>query len=175
MREKEDREHCRLIQRYLDNELDEIQADGFEKHMKACRKCRKRFESFKQLSERLPELFDCRLPDEVDLEIRRRLNAALSRWSERDSVLDLEGAARLLSLPVTALADMLDELPAFEVNGRIRFLRERLLEWARERERKLMMERAAHTFGSEKRFFVIEGGAEEPDVDAQENGILWKG
>ncbi|OGL44975.1 MAG: hypothetical protein A2161_06585 [Candidatus Schekmanbacteria bacterium RBG_13_48_7] len=46
------------------------------------------------------------------------------------------------------MVNMLDELPSFEVGGRVRFLRDRLMDWIKNKEKKMAWEREQTSFES---------------------------
>ncbi len=54
--------------------------------------------------------------------------------------MDIDEAAAFLGITVSELVNRLDELPAFEIAGRIRFNRERLIRWMETKERDLAWE-----------------------------------
>ena len=74
---------------------------------------------------------------ESELRIRLALDRELAGGS-RDfgPVLTVEDLARYLRVPVGDIYEQLEELPAFEFAGEVRFLRASIDDWIREREKR---------------------------------------
>ncbi len=68
------------------------------------------------------------------LEVRRRLNA-VTRPQHKGDIMTLEEAGEMLRLKPAELEQIVPELPAFELAGRILIRRQRLLEWIENREK----------------------------------------
>ena len=69
--------------------------------------------------------------------LRRIRSVLLGEVAARGSeeILTVEETARLLRVPVRDLVEKAGEMPFFDIGGRLRIRRERLLEWIREREK----------------------------------------
>lgn len=68
------------------------------------------------------------------LRVRRNISTATAPPQDKD-ILTVEEVGKILRLSPRELDTVLPDLPAFELAGRIRIRRERLLEWIEEREK----------------------------------------
>ena len=84
----------------------------------------------------------------------RRAIAAEIRQADLAEVMTLEEVAAFLRIDPDDLGEILAELPAFELAGRVRVRRERLIEWIRRRERDYARKAAASWAAN-----AIRGGA----------------
>ena len=130
-----ERSICTDLEAYYDGELHGARLEAFERHLEGCPLCRRSLALLKQLGAALRARAGLRLPDEADLRLRRRLNREFEPVEGRE-ILDIEGVAALLGVAVPEVVALLEELPAFELHGRLRFRRDRLLDWARHREQR---------------------------------------
>ncbi|MBN2053778.1 zf-HC2 domain-containing protein [bacterium] len=134
---------CAALEAYHDGELVGASAAAFEAHLAVCGSCRRRLAALRTLGATLRDTFGCRLPEDADLRIRRSIHRSIAPVPEE--ILDLEGVAALLRIPVHEVVEILDSLPAFELCGRLRFRRDKVLAWMGERERRLTEECADST------------------------------
>ena len=81
------------------------------------------------------------LPDEADLRIRNRLHTEQGYNPVHEEILDIEDLAVFLKISVTEVVNLLSELPSFEVGGRIRFRKDRIIEWIMNQEQKMTRDR----------------------------------
>ena len=88
------------------------------------------------------EALDARLSAAATLRIRSALAEALREEAEGASgpILTMEEVSRYLRVDPATVEAHLNEIPCFELGGRIRFRREAVDEWIRKRERKFAME-----------------------------------
>jgi len=84
-----------------------------------------------------PESTDHQVSDFADLRIRRALQKgmSISHQSKEEEILDLEEAATLLKLHMSDFIKLVEQLPSFEIAGKIRFRRSKLMEWIEQKER----------------------------------------
>lgn len=90
------------------------------------------------LSRPLDALAVLPMPVECQLRIRAALNAELQGLRGSESfgpVLRVEELASYLQVAPEQIYEQLEELPAFEFAGEVRFLRASIDEWIREREK----------------------------------------
>jgi hypothetical protein len=98
---------------------------------------------------------DAALDAARQLTVRRALSQALRETESAPfgPVLALEDLARYLRTPGDLLQPYLDQIPHFELAGRLLFRKEAVDEWIRERERRLAVE----TLESDVRHMISEG------------------
>jgi hypothetical protein len=153
-----DKSMCEKLELYFDGELDEHESCEFQLHLEFCESCRKELDELGTIRASLQSFTHIQLPDESDLRIRRNLRTGSDQLSTRDEILDIEGVARFLKVSVTDVVDILDQLPSFEVGGKIRFRRDRIIEWIKDQEKKLVREREEHLIPSHKNIVQFPGG-----------------
>lgn len=134
---KPDRMNCKRLDDYLDGELNRDDIKAFVAHLQQCVSCRdevERYEGFRKMLQRHTPLH---MPDDADLRVRFAISRELDKRKTVKEVLDMDDAAAFLNITVPELAGMLDELPAFEIAGRIRFNRDRLIKWMKSKEKEM--------------------------------------
>jgi hypothetical protein len=99
----------------------------------------------------LAELRPAPMPAGELLAVRRALSAEV-RGAGAPEVMTLPEVAEFLRIDEADLAEILDELPAFELAGRLRVRRARLVEWIEHRERTWRHAAGARTVGAATRF-----------------------
>lgn len=149
---------CAKLDAYFDGELNGAERLAYEEHLEGCEACRTTLKRLQALADSIRETFELKVPDPSDLRIRRRLHEDLADDEQLNAVMDLEGLARYLQLPVAELSTMLDEIPSFELAGRLRFRRERIDEWLRVREQRMQWERAEFTRKAHTKIIAFPGG-----------------
>lgn len=154
----ENNELCRNLDAYLDDELEAEIAHEFQQHLEKCASCRTRATAYKRLSAELQQALDSTLPEVADLRIRRRLNQEITSDKTAQDILDMEGVAELLQVPISDIVTLLDEIPSFEIAGRLRFRKDRIEEWIHARERSLQWEREEHSRRTEDKIIEFPGG-----------------
>jgi hypothetical protein len=120
---------CLLLEDYLDGHLSKTDKDSFTAHLAECDDCREQV----RVSGKVRELFNQHLQnglsDDADLRLRMALQRERYGKDPAKDVMNLEETAVWLGITPGALAERLDEIPAFEIGGRIRFSRKRLEKW----------------------------------------------
>ena len=134
---------CQLSQAYFDGELIGAQLALFEAHLSTCPECQSEILRLAQLRSIMKEHLDFRLSDDADIRIRVRLNQRDASRQSFGEILDMEEAARFLSIPITEMATVAGRLPGFEIDGRLRFRKEQLLRWVAEQEKGLSQNKLA--------------------------------
>lgn len=76
------------------------------------------------------------MPARSELRIRAALDRELTGNQDFGPVLTVEQLARYLQVPTGDIHEQLEELPAFEFAGEVRFLRASIDEWIHEREKR---------------------------------------
>jgi len=115
-------------------ELPPERAGQVRAHLPACPRCRRRVEALGRADAALAGLRPQAPPPRALLAVRREL-AAVTRPARPAEVMTLEEVAAFLRITPDQLADVLEDLPAFELAGQVRVLRQRLIEWLEQRER----------------------------------------
>jgi hypothetical protein len=131
---------------FLDGEM----APETARHLGECPDCQRLLASLKDCERTLVELGSDTPPADALLRVQRRVRLDLGIAKERE-ILTLEEAADFLRLEPDELAEVLDDLPWFELAGRIRFRRQALLDWVRARERECARERLSRNLQRELR------------------------
>jgi hypothetical protein len=113
--------------------------DAVRAHLQACAECRRRVEAFGALLSGLRGLPAAKPGTRAVLAVtehlHRRAASASARRTEFGPVLDLDDLAEYLRVDRDSLDDYLDEIPSFEIGGRLRFRRESVETWIASRER----------------------------------------
>lgn len=118
----------------LPDELTEEEALRLAAHLEECADCRSEAEGRAAVSAALAFAPDEEAPGEEALEqVRARLNLSAPA-AFAPEVLTPEDVAAMFSVPVEDVFENLDELPAFEFAGRVRFRRSAILAWMEEQE-----------------------------------------
>lgn len=139
-----------LLLAFLDGELSAEAAAELACHLAACAACRQTLVSLHQSESGLNALAAATPASDSLAQIQRRVRQELGMVRERE-ILTIEEAAGFLRLQPDELATVLDDLPWFELAGQIRFRREALVDWARERERECRRERCCRNLQRELR------------------------
>lgn len=128
-----------LLSRFEKGELDTEETKAVEGHLASCADCRHVLDEYRSLSNL--SATDSGPLLEAD-RAQRALSAILDELAIHTTVdalpevMTIEEVAAFLRVEPDDLDVELDTLPAFEIGGRLRVRRSRLLEWIEERERK---------------------------------------
>jgi transcriptional regulator with XRE-family HTH domain len=104
-----------------------------EAHVSACGECRGRLAALRELDAALGGLRRAEPSARAVLEARRALSREV-RGTGTPEVMTLDEVAEFLRISPDELDEIAGYLPAFEIAGRIRVRRERLIEWIEDRE-----------------------------------------
>ena len=119
---------------YASDGLPPERAAEVERHVGGCAECRRRLAALRRADARLRAMPRLRPSAGALLRTRRALSEEL-RPRPAPEVMTLEEVAEFLRVELDDLRDVVSQLPAFEVGGRIRVRRENLIEWVARRER----------------------------------------
>jgi len=86
------------------------------------------------IGDELRKMADVTMPDSLDLRIRTMIHDEIQSKTEIRDLMDIEETARFFNVSVMDIIQILDELPSFEIAGRIRFRRIQLEKWIESRE-----------------------------------------
>lgn len=115
-------------------ELDAGRAGEVERHAAACAQCRRRLAALRAADAALAVLPRLEPPAGALLRTRRLLAEAVRGQAEPE-IMTLDDVAGFLRISLDDLEEMVLDLPAFELAGRLRVRRSRLLGWIQARER----------------------------------------
>jgi anti-sigma factor ChrR (cupin superfamily) len=135
---------------YLDGELAPKEAASLRRHLADCPACGSVLAGLQQADSALGTLANDDAPTSSLLAIQQRIQQELGMAKQRE-ILTLEEAADFLRIEPEELAECLNDLPWFELAGRIRFRRQALLDWVRQRERECTRERLSRSLQRELR------------------------
>ena len=115
-------------------DLDEARAAEIREHTTNCEDCRRRLNDLAGADSALAALKPDLPSGEVILAVRRALSAEI-RGAPTREIMTLDEVAGFLRMTPDEMAEVAEDLPAFELAGRVRVRRERLVEWIQLRER----------------------------------------
>jgi anti-sigma factor RsiW len=127
---------------FVTGDLPEERQRELGAHLPACGRCRRRVAALRQADAALGALRPPQPSPDALLAARRAVSRQ-TRPTEPGEVMTLDDVAEFLRIEPDDLADVIDELPAFEVAGKVRVRRTRLVEWIRTRERDYARDAAA--------------------------------
>jgi len=122
------------LMRFATGETSAERAGAIGRHVAECAACGPRLEAIRQADEAVRELCRTSPPPGALLEVRRALLREV-RGGPATEIMTLDEAAAFLRVSADELAQVLDELPAFELAGQVRVRRTKLVEWIEGRER----------------------------------------
>lgn len=123
------------LARFAANEASRPEAARIERHLEACGRCSERLEGIRKADAALLALAPAQLPLRARHEARRALSREIRGEEDPAEIMTLDDVARYLRVGEDALREIADDLPAFEIGGRIRIRKARLIEWIEGRER----------------------------------------
>ena len=112
------------------------------RHLEDCETCRLRLGTIRQADTALRSLRPHRPSADALLNIRRALSTEV-RGAATPEIMTLEEVAAFLRIEQDELQEVVSELPAFELAGRMRVRKAKLLEWIERRERRYLQAAAA--------------------------------
>ena len=124
------------LSEYLDGDLPVEQRKEIGRHLKECVGCRTELRQYEKLNALIGELPVLCPQTSVTLRIKAGLQAA--RPAERRTVfgpvMDMEELADFLRVSTEVVGRYLDEIPSFELGGKLLFRRKRVEEWIDRKE-----------------------------------------
>lgn len=121
-----------------DLEDDRAREDQIRRHVASCESCRRRLDVLAELHGALRGLRRLEPSAAAVLEtrrlVRRETRAGETRGVDAPEIMTLEEAAEFLRITGEELGEILGRLPAFEIAGRVRVRRDKLVEWIERRE-----------------------------------------
>ena len=111
-------------------------AERLRKHLDACPACARLFEAMRRVTESVAATPDEDIPRALGLRILSLVDDVLrGDLADAPEVMTPEELTRFLRVPAEALDDLADRIPGVEIGGRLRFRKDRVIEWLEERER----------------------------------------
>lgn len=138
-------EECRQhISEYVDGELDEAAAKDFDAHTADCDDCRRAVESMRSMAAAVADLPQHTPGTETILRISETIHESdpapapvQKAPHEFGAVLDIDELAAFLRVDREAVAVYLEELPSFELGGKLLFRKSKIEEWVSKREMRI--------------------------------------
>ncbi len=119
---------------YAAGESEPARADEIREHVAQCPRCRQRLDALGGVDAGLAAVTPDRPSAQTILGARRALAGEL-RAAKAPEIMTLDEVAEFLRVDPDELGEIAEELPAFELAGRVRVRRARLVEWISQRER----------------------------------------
>jgi len=127
---------------FASGDLDAGREAEIRNHLEQCDTCRKRLEALNEADAALRALRPVRPPASAILATRRALGEAADGAGGAE-IMTLDEVGEYLRVTPKQLGEVVGELPAFELAGRIRVRRTKLIEWIEQRERSYTRRAAA--------------------------------
>jgi hypothetical protein len=161
---------CRLLEAWLDDQLDSAQRTLFLNHALVCEACRDQIEAGNALKKHIKPIAELNMPDDADLRVRIAIETSTRIPTVEPEVMGIEEAAAFLRITIRELIDCLDELPAFEIAGRIRFNRDRLIRWMLTKEQGFASEMRRKNTPKNTVILTFPGGSNDEQFNRKANG-----
>lgn len=120
----------------LDGELDPARTAELESHVAGCEVCRETRQILFGLSDEIRDLPHPAPTDRATMAVNGAVHqiAPKPRRTDFGPILDIEDLAEFLRVPVETVGHYLDELPSFELGGKLLFRRSSVERWIEKRE-----------------------------------------
>jgi len=132
--------------------------EELRRHVAGCQACAARAAALQDVDQALAQLAP-RTPSGSALRGVRCTLAAEVQRPPHDDIMTLDEVAAFLRVPLESLEEFVDDLPAFEVAGRVRVRREQLTEWVARREREYAQKTTASWLSGVKSTALSKGVA----------------
>ena len=131
--------YAELLPEFLEGSLDADAAADVAMHLADCARCRGELQFVRTLTAAARKLPQPQPDDAVVLKIMETAlgPATRERRSEYGPVLDVEELADYLRVDREALEPYLDDIPCFELGGKLLFRRKTIEEWIQQKEQSL--------------------------------------
>ncbi len=156
---------CRHLDDFLDGMLDLGQTAAFREHLEGCAECRRLLDGLTEVREAMAESYSAELPDDRNLRIRRVVPGSYCLQKLPQDIMDIEELAAFLCASVEDIIGMLDQVPAFEINGRLRFRRDKIVEWIEREEAGMQWERDVSMMRRSERNVILYRKQTDDDTD----------
>lgn len=130
-------EECvELLSEHLDSELPEEIEQKIRKHLGTCRNCRKEMNILNRITSAVRELPRHTPGTDVILKISESIHqsAPPPRRTEFGPVMDMDELAEYLRVEKETIALYMDEIPCFQLGGKLLFRKKSIEKWLERRE-----------------------------------------
>lgn len=131
-----DCEECReLLSEFAARELDEARSALVRDHVSACAQCERLTAALRKTADLVDVLPDEEPPRTFCVRVLAKVDGMLSPVpADAPEIMTPDQLAAFLQLPPEKIEEEMATLPSFEIAGEVRFSKDRVLEWIRERE-----------------------------------------
>lgn len=131
-----------VLARYAAGELAPSRSDRIAAHVKKCPECALRLESLRTVDLALDGLARVEPPAAAIHRVRRALGDEI-RGRKDPEIMTMDEVAAFLRVSPAAMAQVMADLPVFEIGGELRARRTRVIEWIEECEQSHVQSRTA--------------------------------
>ena len=133
--------YAEWISEQLDGELDAKREQELKRHLVACADCRKTLKAMEHLPADIRSLPRYEPADKTAMAITEQFHklAVVPRRSEFGPVMDIGELAEFLRVTPETVGTYLDDLPSFELGGKLLFRRSSVEKWIEKREHRIEM------------------------------------
>lgn len=114
-------------------DLSAERSNEISRHVDECDICRQRLAVLRKLDATLKNLPPVKPKTEAVLKVRRAISQQI-RGANASEIMTLDEVAAFLRISSDDMAEIAEELPAFELAGNIRVRRTKLIEWIEQQE-----------------------------------------
>jgi len=128
--------YAEWISEQLEGELDAKRAQELNRHLTGCDTCRKTLRVMERLDADLRSLPRYEPADTVSMAIVEQIHALAvpPRRTEFSPVMDIKELAEFLHVTTETIGTYLDDIPSFEIGGKLLFRRSSVEKWIEKRE-----------------------------------------
>jgi len=121
------------LARFSAGDLPTSEAEEVAKHLSTCPNCQRKMAALDVVDEAFARWQPHEIPAGTLLSARRFLSDAMGIRQEQE-ILTLSEVAKLLRVGPDEMKDIIETIPAFEIAGRLRVRKAKLMEWVQEKE-----------------------------------------
>ena len=125
-----------LLSAYLDGESESEDVGGVRSHLEGCAECRSELAVLEEIAAAAPVLARFEPDDDAVLAISSAIHKRppASRRTQFGPVLDMDELADFLRISRDTVGSYLEEIPYFELGGKLLFRRKSIEQWIRGKE-----------------------------------------
>jgi len=131
-----------MLPEYLARELAPEEREAVEKHLGECTRCRDEVQAMDRIERAATELPDAKPGAAAILKISEAIHqyGRPPRRTEFGPVLDIDELVDFLRVDKAVIEIYLDEIPCFELGGKILFRRKSIEEWIERKEKQMSVQ-----------------------------------
>ena len=131
--------YAEWISEQMDGELDATRGQELNRHLAACESCRKTRQAMERLAAGIRGLTRHAPADRAALAINTAVHRLLPppRRTDFGPMMDIEELAEFLRVTPETVGTYLDDLPSFELGGKLLFRRSSVERWIEKRENRV--------------------------------------